>query len=166
MKRLFLTCFLTISLALSAVSQGNQWINVVAAGAANDGQTLVTAVIQNSIDKAATQGGGVVYFPAGQYLTGAIKLKSNITIHLDAGATLKFSDNPDHYLPFVEMRREGVVMNSFCPLIYANNVENITIEGRGVLDGNGKKWWDTTLANIDQINKKGDIAELNRYQKM
>jgi polygalacturonase len=166
MKRLFLTCFLTITLTLNALSQGSQWINVAAAGAVNDGQTLATTVIQQCIDKAAAQGGGVVYFPAGQYITGAIKLKSNITIHLDAGATLKFSDNPDHYLPFVEMRWEGVVMNSFCPLIYANNVENITIEGRGVLDGNGKKWWDIEWANIDQINKNGDIVELNRYQKM
>ena len=165
MKQLLILCLLFAGIT-QAFAQQNGWISVTKEGAKNDGKTLTTSVIQKCIDKASAQGGGVVYFPSGEYLTGAIKLKSNITLHIDAGATLKFSDNPDNYLPFVEMRWEGVVMNSFCPLIYAYEVENITIEGRGVLDGQGKKWWDTTLANIDQINKKGDIENINNYQKM
>ena len=138
MKQLLILCLLFAGIT-QAFAQQNRWINVTKEGAKNYGKTLTTSVIQKCIDKASAQGGGVVYFPSGEYLTGAIKLKSNITLHIDAGATLKFSDNPDNYLPFVEMRWEGVVMNSFCPLIYAYEVENITIEGRGVLDGQGKK---------------------------
>ena len=46
-------------------------------------------------------GGGTLFFPAGTYLTGSIHLKSNITLELEAGATLLFSDNFDDYLPFV-----------------------------------------------------------------
>jgi polygalacturonase len=123
-------------------------------------------VIQAGIDKAADQGGGVIYFPPGKYLTGSLKLKSNITLHIDAGATLVFSDNPDDYLPFVQVRWEGVSMKSFAPLLYAYEAENVTIEGRGVLEGSGKKWWATTLRNIAEIKEKGDIATLNEYQKM
>ncbi|MFT3738145.1 MAG: glycoside hydrolase family 28 protein [Breznakibacter sp.] len=166
MKKAFTVLWLIAGISLHTHSQKNEWINVNKEGASNAGKTLSTTVIQKCIDKASAQGGGVVYFPAGEYLTGAIKLKSNITLHIDAGATIKFSDNPDHYLPFVQMRWEGVVMNSFCPLIYAYEVENITIEGRGVLDGQGKKWWDTTLGNIATIRKNGDLSSLNEYQKM
>ncbi|MBN2745020.1 MAG: glycoside hydrolase family 28 protein [Marinilabiliaceae bacterium] len=166
MKKLLISMALIIGGALSATAQPQGWINVTKEGAKNDGKTLTTAVIQKCIDRAAQQGGGVVYFPAGDYLTGAIKLKSNITLHIDGGATLMFSDNPDHYLPFVKVRWEGVMMNSFCPLIYADSVENVTIEGRGVLDGQGKKWWNTTLANIAEIKKNGDLTNLNHYQKM
>ena len=86
-------------------------------------------------------GGGTLFFPAGTYLTGSIHLKSNITLELEAGATLLFSDNFDDYLPFVEVRHEGVMMKSFQPLIYAVDAENITIKGEGTLDGQGKKWW-------------------------
>ena len=86
-------------------------------------------------------GGGTLFFPAGIYLTGSIHLKSNITLELEAGATLLFSDNFDDYLPFVEVRHEGVMMKSFQPLIYAVDAENITIKGEGTLDGQGKKWW-------------------------
>ena len=84
------------------------------------------------------QGGGTLFFPAGRYLTGPIHLKSNITLELEAGATLLFSTNFDDYLPFVEVRHEGVMMKSFSPLIYAVDAENITIKGEGTLDGQGK----------------------------
>ena len=83
-------------------------------------------------------GGGTLFFPAGIYLTGSIHLKSNITLELEAGATLLFSDNFDDYLPFVEVRHEGVMMKSFQPLIYAVDAENITIKGEGTLDGRRK----------------------------
>jgi polygalacturonase len=166
MKRLSIVLVALWAFTTVLMAQPLAWLNVATEGADNKGANLSTTIIQACIDKAAANGGGVVYFPSGDYLTGAIKLKSNITLHLDAGATLRFSDNPDHYLPFVEVRWEGVVMKSFCPLIYAYEVENISIEGRGVLDGQGKKWWDATLANIVQIKKEGDIAVLNDYQKM
>ena len=79
-----------------------------------------------------------MYFPAGKYLTGPIHLKSNITILIDAGAELHFSDNFDDYLPMVQSRYEGVDVLSFSPLFYAYNETNITITGRGKINGHGK----------------------------
>lgn len=116
-------------------------VNMEQLGADTTGKSLNTELINNTINKLYSNGGGTLYFPSGTYLTGAIRLKSNITIELEAGATLLFSDNFDDYLPFVEMRYEGVVMNSFSPLLYAVDEENITIKGRGTIDGQGEKWW-------------------------
>ncbi|HOV72287.1 MAG TPA: glycoside hydrolase family 28 protein, partial [Dysgonamonadaceae bacterium] len=100
-------------------------------GADDCGKKLNTELINQTIIDLSSKGGGTLYFPAGTYLTGAIKLKSNITIELESGAILLFSDNFDDYLPFVEMRYEGVMMKSFSPLFYAINEENIAIKGRG-----------------------------------
>lgn len=164
MKRIFAA--LAILLPLSVLSAPAGWINVRQMGAKADGATLCTEAIKKSIAQAEKQGGGTVYFPAGRYLTGAIILKSNTTLHLDAGAVLTFSDNFDDYLPFVQMRWEGTVMNSFCPLIYAYEQENIAITGRGTIDGNGKKWWMEMFRIMGEVKSNGDVKELNSYQKM
>jgi polygalacturonase len=116
--------------------------NVLTYGAKNDSSKLATKAIATAIAAASKKGGGTVYFPAGKYLTGPIHLKSNITLFIDAGAELHFSDNFDHYLPMVESRYEGVDVTSFSPLIYAYKAENISIIGRGLINGHGKKWWD------------------------
>ncbi|UKT65399.1 glycoside hydrolase family 28 protein [Pedobacter mucosus] len=125
---------------LSANAQS--YYNVIKYGAKNDSSKLATEAIRKAIDAASKAGGGTVYFPAGKYLTGAIHLRSNITIFIDAGAELHFSDNFDDYLPMVKSRYEGVDVTSFSPLFYAYKVENIAIIGRGIIDGHGKKWWD------------------------
>ncbi len=116
--------------------------NVIAYGAKNDSSTKATLPIKNAIDAAAKAGGGTVYFPAGKYLTGAIHLKSNITIFIDAGAELHFSDDFNDYLPMVESRYEGVDVTSFSPLFYAYKATNIAIRGRGTINGHGQKWWN------------------------
>src|SRR5690606_1349232 len=120
---------------------GQGYYNVLDYGAVNDSSALVTEAVADAIAAAAEKGGGTVFFPAGKYLTGPIHLKSNITLHLDAGAILYFSDNFDHYLPMVPSRWEGTDVINFSPLIYAHRAENIAITGRGHLDGNGKSWW-------------------------
>ena len=118
------------------------YYNVITYGAKNDSSKLATVAIKNAIDAASKKGGGTIYFPAGKYLTGPIHLKSNITVLIDAGAELHFSDNFDDYLPMVKSRYEGVDVTSFSPLFYAYKAENIAIMGRGIIDGHGKKWWD------------------------
>ncbi|MBB5437752.1 polygalacturonase [Pedobacter sp. AK017] len=132
------TCLLSFGLSSNAQS----YYNVLKYGARNDSSKLATQAIKKAIDAASKAGGGTVYFPAGKYLTGAIHLKSNITIFIDAGAELHFSDNFDDYLPMVKSRYEGVDVTSFSPLFYAYKAENIAITGRGIIDGHGKKWWD------------------------
>ena len=158
--------FLFLLLASGLFAQVNTWINILDMGAKNDGKMKITQNIKNAIDKAVKQGGGTIYFPAGEYLTGPILLKSNITIQIDAGAVIHFSDNFEDYLPFVEMRWEGLVMKSFHPLFYAYQAENICITGRGKIDGQGKKWWDEHLRLSAEIKKNGNVLIENKLQQL
>ncbi|WBL24661.1 glycoside hydrolase family 28 protein [Zunongwangia sp. HGR-M22] len=153
---------LVICLLLPMVSFAQaDWINI-AEKRKNVQDSVITDVIQSAINEASEKGGGTVYFPAGDYLTGALRMKSNITLHLDAGAMLRFSDDFNDYLPFVEMRWEGTVMKNFSPLIYAYEVENIAITGRGTIDGQGRKWW-LELYRIETAEEK---PPRTKFQKM
>lgn len=140
-------------------------VDMKQAGAVTDGTQLNTELINTTIDRLNQAGGGTLFFPAGNYLTGSIRMKSNITLELEAGAVLKFSDNFDDYLPYVEMRYEGVMMKSFQPLIYAVDAENITIKGEGTLDGQGKAWWTEFFRVIVDLRDNGK-RDINRYQPM
>lgn len=136
-----------ISITLSILgwlitSHAQQYYDVTKFGAKKDSSAKATLAIKKAIEAASKAGGGTVYFPAGKYLTGPIHLKNNITIFIDAGAELHFSDNFDDYLPMVQSRYEGVDVMSFSPLFYAYKAENIAIVGRGKINGHGKKWWD------------------------
>lgn len=159
-KLLSLSFIVLITFAIQAKT-----VNMDRAGARGNGRKMNTRVINRTIDKLAKNGGGTLYFPAGTYLTGSIHMKSNITLDLDAGATLLFSDDFEDYLPFVEMRYEGVVMKSFQPLIYAVDAENITIKGEGKLDGQGKKWWDEFFRVMIDLRDNG-VRDINPYQPM
>src|SRR5690606_32764328 len=67
--------------------------NVREHGALGDGQTLDSPAIQSAIDACSALGGGTVYLPAGQYLTGSLFLRNNISLHLDSGAVILGSEN-------------------------------------------------------------------------
>lgn len=105
-------------------------------------EKMNTEAIQQVIDQANKNGGGCVFIPTGEFLTGALFLKSNVELHLSAGAVLKFSDDPNDY-PVVSSRWEGVHQKVYASCIYAEGQTNISVTGFGKLDGNGKKWWDT-----------------------
>jgi polygalacturonase len=102
----------------------------------------VSDPIRKAIDACAATGGGRVVVPKGEFATGAITLKSNVNLHLDEGATLKFSRDPKDY-PTVFTRYEGVECMNYSPFIYAFEQSNIAISGAGVLDGQADKehWW-------------------------
>lgn len=157
---LFLTVF-----GLSGISQNNeksQWAesktilsniqdpkfpdkvyNVVDFGAKGDGVTKNTVAINATIEKCSNEGGGHVLISNGSFLTGAIHLKSNVDLHIEAGAVLKFSPDPKDYLPLVRTRWEGDDCYNYCPLIFADGQTNFALTGKGVLDGQGsvKNWW-------------------------
>lgn len=137
----YLLFILSVSLSAALFSQQG-WQNVTEKGADRTGKVKCTQIINGTIEKLAALGGGTVYFPAGTYLTGPIIMKSNITLNLDAGAVVKFSDDFDDYLPMVQSRWEDVRVKNFKSQIYAYQCENIAITGRGHFDGQGKKWWD------------------------
>lgn len=132
---------LILGITIASISYSQSYYDVTKYGAKKDSSAKATASVAKAIAAASKAGGGTVYFPAGKYLTGPIHLKSNITILIDAGAELHFSDDFDDYLPMVESRYEGVDVKSFSPLFYAYKAENIAIKGRGLINGHGRKWW-------------------------
>ena len=112
-------------------------------GAKGDGVTDCTAAFRSAIDECTKAGGGKVVVPAGTYLTGAIHLKNNVNLEVSEGATIKFSQDPKHYLPVVFSRWEGVEVFNYSPFIYAFEQRNIAITGKGTLDGQSdpEHWW-------------------------
>ncbi|MGN7940226.1 glycoside hydrolase family 28 protein [Virgibacillus sp. 6R] len=110
-------------------------------GAVCDGLTVNTKAIAQAIEACFKAGGGTVYVPAGRFLTGAVILKSNVNLYLEAGAVLIFSEDVNEY-PVVQSRWEGVKRDVYASCIYAENSENISITGHGTLDGQGSFWWE------------------------
>ncbi len=110
-------------------------------GAVGDGKTLCTEAFKKAIEDCNKKGGGRVVVPKGEWLTGAIHLKSNVNLHVSKGATIKFSTNPKDYLPIVFTRWEGMELMHISPLIYAFEQTNIAVTGEGTLDGQGKSFF-------------------------
>ncbi|MEJ2009626.1 MAG: glycoside hydrolase family 28 protein [Acidobacteriota bacterium] len=108
-------------------------------GAAGDGKHYDTRAINAAIDACAGQGGGTVLLPAGRYLTGVLRLRSNVNLHLDPGATLLGSEDPSDYPVYSSPWRDGTRMIS--SLIYGEDLENVSLTGRGTVDGQGRAWW-------------------------
>ena len=107
--------------------------------------TKCTQAIHEAIDAAAASGGGKVLIPEGNWLTGPVHLRSNINLHFEEGAVLFFSEDKEDYLPVVLHRYEGVEAYNYSSLIYAKNVKNVAITGKGILEGQGQHWleWGT-----------------------
>ena len=112
--------------------------DVRAFGAVGDGAALDTQAIQKAIDACAEAGGGKVYLQGGTFLSGTIRLKSNVTLYVEAGATLLGSTNIADY-PDITPRIVYLYRARFTKyLIYAEQAENIAIAGRGSIDGQGR----------------------------
>jgi len=101
-----------------------------------------TVAIRAAITACHQAGGGRVVVPAGEWLTGAVQLLSNVNLHLADGAVLKFSSRPADY-PLVFTRWEGVECMNYSAFIYAFEQENIAVTGHGTLDGQASdlNWW-------------------------
>ncbi|MGH9378413.1 MAG: glycoside hydrolase family 28 protein [Terriglobia bacterium] len=117
----------------------NTLCNVLNYGAAGDGKRMDTKAIQAAIDACAKIGGGTVFLPAGKYLTGAIKLASNLNLHLDSGATLLGSQDPADYPVYPSPWPDGT--QEISSLIYGEGLSNASLTGRGTIDGQGQAWW-------------------------
>ncbi|MCB9233790.1 MAG: right-handed parallel beta-helix repeat-containing protein [Bacteroidia bacterium] len=141
-----------------------QTFNVRDFGATGQKSDLQTTFIQAAIDQAYQNGGGKVYLPPGDYLSGTLILKSNVTFHLEAGATLYASRNIDDYrLPL-----------EHCPaptLLYANGAENFSICGKGTLHGQAEREWrdleetDAFIAGETELARKAGV-EMKMYYKI
>jgi polygalacturonase len=113
-----------------AAGSGIQLFNVVDYGAKNDASALATDAFRKAIEAAKAVGGGTIYVPPGRYQSGPIELFSNMTLDVDAGATIEF---PVAALPFEKTRYLGVEALGPIALIGGRNVENVTVTGRGIL---------------------------------
>ena len=110
-------------------------------GASGDGRTDNTAAFQKAISACNAAGGGHVVVPSGIYVTGAIYLKSQVDLHLNAGSTLLFSGDASKY-PLVLTRYEAIECLNHSPMIYAHGERNIALTGSGILDASNTASWN------------------------
>lgn len=126
------------------------------------GSKDVTIELQKLIDESDT-----LYVKKGIYKTGPLFLHSNMTFHLDKGAIILATIDETKYKD-IYTRVAGIEMNWYPGVINAINVENITIEGEGIISGNGpywyKKYWgDDTKGGMREYYDKNDIRFLCDY---
>lgn len=121
-----LLSLLLLIFCYSCTSQKSPYyLNVKDFGATGTKSQLATKSIQAAIDSCHAQGGGTVYFPPGEYTAASLLLKSNVTLHLEAGSVLYASKNEEDY----------VKRGRYKALINADKAENIGICGKGKIDG-------------------------------
>ncbi|MGA2348800.1 MAG: glycosyl hydrolase family 28 protein [Terracidiphilus sp.] len=130
--------FLTLLTAGTATAAPKAFL-VNKYGAKGDGVTLDTPYIQKAIDAAAGVGSRVTFKP-GSYLTGSLFLKSGVTFDVPEGATLIGSANLNDY-PILPTRIAGIEMTWPAAVINVRDQHNVTITGKGIIDGNGSVWW-------------------------
>lgn len=119
-------------------------------GAVADGQTLNTTAIQAAVDACAAAGGGRVVVPAGNFVSGAIYLKSRVELHLAAGAVLRGSRDFKDY-PLMDFELHGYRVKHWpASLVTGVGLQDVSITGHGTLDGQGEVWWK-------YMDEKGDL---------
>jgi polygalacturonase len=127
--------------------------NILDYGAVGNGTTLCTESIQKAVDACAEAGGGMVYIPAGKYLSGAIFLKSNVTLNISEGAILLASTDFENFQPFKPGWRIKSDDTQRSSLITGVDLENIAITGRGKINCQGQPWWEALFK--DKNAKEG-----------
>lgn len=130
------------ALPLSAQTRGNSaghFFDVKQHGAVGDGKSLDSPSINRAISACAAAGGGVVYVPPGSYLSGTVVLQSNVTLYLEAGATILGSKNLADYSPKEGPRLKGDANQKH--LIFARDAQNVGLAGPGRIDGQGSAFW-------------------------
>ncbi len=128
-------------------------------GVVNDSTLIQTEKIQAIIDQASNNGGGVVVFPKGTYLSGSLFFKPKTHLHLEEGAVLKGSDDISNF-PILMTRIEGQTLKYFAALVNADKVDGFTISGKGTINGNGLRYWTSFWLRRQVIPKCTNMDEL------
>ena len=123
----------------AAQVMGARVYNIRDFGAKGDGQTLDSAALQAAIDACARDGGGTVLVPSGTFVIGTTELKSNVTLHLAASATLLGSGDGKNYhaISAIPLSGDSTLVDGNWALLFAVEAKNITVEGPGTIDGQG-----------------------------
>ncbi len=142
---------LSFCIVFVAVQVNADVFDVKQYGATGDGNTIDTPAVNKAIEAAAAVGGGTVYFPAGTYACYSIRLKSNIALYIDHGATIlaaahtaEAGYDPAEPNPWGDEHRYQDFGHSHWhdSLIWGENLENISILGPGMIYGKGLGKWD------------------------
>ena len=139
----------------AAAGRGVQVFSVVDFGAKDDGSALATEAFRSAIKAAKAAGGGTIYVPPGKYISGPIDLFSNMTLEVDAGATIAF---PVAAIPFEKTRYLGVEALAPMALVGGRNVENVTVTGRGTLTTEDYDAWGKAYGPAPVIPDKSENA--------
>jgi len=131
------------SFATSAIKPaggyGNNIFNIRDFGASGKRADNATVHVRSAIDACTAAGGGTVYVPPGEYTVGTLQLKDNVNLNIEAGATLFLSQDP---ADFIQGSRT---------MIFAQDAKNISVTGRGTLDG---------LAKYEFVEMRGEDPEI------
>ncbi|MCB0376356.1 MAG: hypothetical protein KDD04_10590, partial [Sinomicrobium sp.] len=136
--------FTWLFIAAETFSQSaSPFFNVKDYGATGEKTAIATQAIQQAIDACHQAGGGTVYFPGGDYTSGSLRLKSFVTLHISAGATLYASQDTADYTIFGSHSRRPI-------LIYADSAERIGIVGKGKIHGQARRTYEP-LKEVDKF---------------
>ena len=147
----------------------DNYFNITNFGAVAGDTNDCSSAIELAIEACVRAGGGHVVVPAGEFLTGAVHLKSGVDLHLETNAVLLFSTNPTNYLPLVFTRFEGTELYNYSPLIYALGQKNVALSGDGTIDGqaddsNWMAWKNTkSRATLVKMATDGVPVEQRRF---
>jgi polygalacturonase len=116
-------------------------IVVTKLGAKGDSISNAKPAFDKAMAICKKKNGGTIIVPKGVYtLNGPIHFVSNVNLHLEDGAKIRFGSNPKDY-PLVLTSWEGTILYNYSPLLYGNKVENVAITGNGIIDGEAKNTW-------------------------
>jgi polygalacturonase len=139
-------------------------LNILEFGARDDRQFNSQAAIQAAIDACAQSGGGTVYFPAGNYLSGTLRLRSHVILHLDAGATLWASTARSDYPSPDDYEKGGRWVVG--ALLVAEDEEHVGIEGEGVIHGQGTADYGARWGVAETLPFRRGIALFHRCRQV
>ncbi len=166
MTKIFLFLFIFNVANLQAQQPNLSWASKVGAkqfpqskkiftiNVTSDTITVITQKIQAAIDDCAKQGGGIVTFNPGIYVTGAIFLKSNVHLQINKNVLILGSQNFDDY-PEIQTRIAGIETSWPAALINVIDAQNVAVTGNGIVNARGKFCWDKYWAMRKEYDTKG-----------